>query len=295
MEIFFGDANNAEARVYARLDEAGLPSGCSLAGRVVGPTCEYSRTLSAAIPFTERRTPSIEGSRGTSPRLAEAIVPDPCFWSQELPFLYLAEIELRCGGERLAAVERQFGIRPLGARKRQIVWEARPWVLRAAETRELPMRPLSDWRAADLALISENPGDDLCREASRLGTVLIADVTVESDQVVDELRRLARWPAVVVAIVDSAQTVNAKARVVARNLLLAERLAGNSLPSPWADLVVCPGSSDEQITALGRQIAVPVAVERAAGWCDELADARRHCDLLQRDLAGHGDFAGYLV
>src|SRR5690349_18880485 len=106
VEIFSGDSNNAVARVYARLEMAGLPPDCSLAGRVVGPTCEYSHTLMATVPFTPRR--SLDGD--AAPLLAEAIVPDPCFWSQDLPFLYQAEIELRRGGELLGVVSRTFGI-----------------------------------------------------------------------------------------------------------------------------------------------------------------------------------------
>ncbi|MGH7138688.1 MAG: hypothetical protein ACREHD_23325, partial [Pirellulales bacterium] len=60
-DIFFGHASNAEARVYARLPAAGLENGCKLTGRVVGPSCEYSRTLSATVPFTAKRSARISG------------------------------------------------------------------------------------------------------------------------------------------------------------------------------------------------------------------------------------------
>ena len=105
LEIFFGDANNAMARVYARLERAGLPDAWALTGRVVGPTCEYSRTLSATVPFMAR--PSVEMPYAAAPLIVEAIVPDPCFWSQELPFLYQAELELRCGDQLLAEADRR--------------------------------------------------------------------------------------------------------------------------------------------------------------------------------------------
>jgi hypothetical protein len=294
LEIFFGDANNAAARVYARLEKSGLPQGCALTGRVVGPSCAYSSTLSATVPFTTKR--SVGMPDDAAPLVAEAIVPDPCFWSPELPFLYQAEIELHCGRELLAAADRTFGIRPLGTHKRRIVWEGRPWVLRAADAREVPNRPVADWRVADLAMLVDNPGDDLCREASRFGAVLVADMA-ESTKLADDLRRLARWPAAAIAVVDASQALEAGPRAAARNLLFAERRGtdlGHS-PSPWADLVMCEDASTEVVAARTFGLTLPIIAQRAAGWCDELADARRHCDLLQRDLAGHGDVAGYLV
>ena len=295
LEIFFGDANNAAARVYARLEKAGLPQGCTLEGRVLGPTCKYSRTLLATVPFMAKR--SVGMPEEAAPLVVEAIVPDPCFWSQELPFLYLAEIELRCGGQLLAAANQRFGIRPLGANKRRIVWESRPWVMRAADAREMPDQPLSQWRTADLAMLVDNPSDELCREASRLGAVLVAEMTGKPVRLVEELRRLARWPAVVIAMLDAGQALDAKARAGARNLLLAERCGPDfdRPPSPWADLVLCEDASAKVIAARTTGLNVPVIAQRAGGWCDELGDARRHCDLLQRDLAGQGDFAGYLV
>lgn len=294
LEVFFGDANNAEARVYARLAAAELENGCTLTGRVVGPTCEFSRTLSATVPFTAKRSARIRGDAETL--LAEAIVPDPCFWSQELPFLYRAEIELRRGSELLEAAERAVGIRPLGARGRQLIWEGRPWVVRAADYRELPERPLPDWRAADLAMLIENPSDEMCREASGLGAVLIADLTAVLDDLVGTLRRLACWPAVAVALLDNSQSLPTNVRDAAKNLLLAEHHGpgADSTLSPWADLVFCEGNVDD-IVSRTAGFSVPVVVQRPEGWCDMLADARRHCDRLQRDVAGHGDFAGYIV
>jgi hypothetical protein len=294
LDIFFGEASNAAARVYARLPADGLPNECTLTGRVVGPSCEYSRTLSATVPFTSKSSARISGD--SEMLLAEAIVPDPCFWSQELPFLYRAEIELRCGSEVLETAERPFGIRPLGAGGRQLIWEGRPWVLRAVDLRELPEQPLPNWRAADLAMLIENPSDEICRDASRLGVVLIADLTAARDDLMGALRRFACWPAVAVAMLDSLQSLPANARDAAKNLLLAENHGPgvDQIVSPWVDLVFCEGKVDH-IVSRTAGLSMPVVIQRPAGWCDALAGARRHCDRLQRDLAGRGDFAGYIV
>lgn len=294
LEIFFGDVNNALARVYARLPNVGLPADCALAGRVVGPTCEYSRTLPATVPFMkQRRAGAAEGG----PLLIEAMVPDPCFWSQDLPFLYRAEVELRCGDHVLAAIDRAFGIRPLGARGRVLIWEGRTWVARAADCQELPERPLADWRAADLAMLVQQPSDALCEEATRLGVVVFADLTAEEHGLAETLERLAHWPAVAAALLEADVPFDANLRSAARNLLLAEHreTASDGPPSAWADLVLCEAASAGEIARLASGVTIPVLARRAAGWCDDPREARRHCDTLQRDLAGLAEFAGYVV
>lgn len=300
LQLFFGEANNAEARVYARLPSSGLPDDCRLLGRVVGPVCEYSRTLPAAISFMkQRRLGEGSASAGSaSAILIEAIVPDPCFWSPELPFLYRAEFSLTRGERVLATLERGFGIRPLGARGRHLIWEGRTWVARVADRQELPERPLADWRTADLAMLAENPSDDLCEEATRLGVVIIADVTEEDDRLAAEaLGRLARWPTVAIALVGPDVEVHPSIRSTARNLLLGERR--NSInagpPRRWADVVVCSATTEADLIRLAKGLELPVLAERAAGWCDDLTEARRRCDALQRDVAGIAELAGYIV
>ena len=293
LDLFFGDSNTAEARVYARITGDEQPRGCHLAGRVIGPMCEYSRTLSATIPFLARR-PTAETDASL---LAEAIVPDPCFWSQELPFLYWAEVELRRGGEVLEAESRTFSIRPLGVRKARLLWESRPWVLRAADCRAQPGQELAAWRAADLAMLVDDASEELCREASRLGVILVAEIGEGRDDIADELRRLARWPAVAMAVVPAGQSFDADVRGRVPNLLLAERFPADQPPttSPWADLVICEHADADAIAAQMPLIGRPVIAQRPAGWRDDLAEARRACDHLQRDLAARGDFAGYII
>ena len=295
VEIFFGDANNAEARVYVRLPAADLPPGCTLTGRVVGPACEHSHTLSATIPLAPRRIDAAAGE--LPPLLAEAIVPDPCFWSGELPFLYQAQVELRRGDELLATQERPFGIRPLGAYSRRLIFEGRPWVVRGVQNHQLPEAPLADWREADLAMYVEKPSDELCAEASRYGVVLIAETWGDAASLAEQVRRLARWPAVCIAVLRTEETLARSIRRRAPNLLLAAYFGVGSIVSvpAWADVVVCEDPSADEIGVRTRGITPPVLALRPVGWRDQLSDARRECDRLQRDLAGRGDFAGYLV
>ncbi|HEX7376578.1 MAG TPA: hypothetical protein VF278_05670, partial [Pirellulales bacterium] len=304
LQLFFGDASHALARIYARLPRAGLPANCVLTGRVSGPTCEYARTLPATVSFVKPRRVSaaeaetlVVDSGHSSPHapreeseaetlVVEAILPDPCFWSQETPFVYRAELELKSDGQSVASAERLFGIRPLGARGRNLVWEGRRWVARAADCLELPERLLAAWRAADLALLVSNPGDALCAEATRLGAVLIADLTADEEELPRALRRLARWPAVTMALVASGATLAADIRSGARNLLLAEHrdAASATPPGSQADLVICEAASTAELVRLAGDLTIPALAWRAAGWCDDLAAARRQCDVLQRDL-----------
>ncbi|HEV3345261.1 MAG TPA: hypothetical protein VG125_33090 [Pirellulales bacterium] len=293
-ELFFGDANNAAARVYARVSEQ--PPDCLLTGRLVGPTCEYSHTLAATVPLAARPGDS-------SSLLAEAVVPDPCFWSGEMPFLYQAQLELRRGGELVASETRPFGIRPLGALRRRLVFEGRTWVPRAAQSQELPAAPLADWREADLAMYVAEPTDEFCSEASRLGVVLIVELEADGEapalslSLANKLRRLAKWPAVGIVVLTEEPQLDRSIRRFAPNLLLAScaRQGEPALVPDWADLIVCDDTSAAQLAARTQALTRPVLALRSAGWRDDLADARRECDRLQRDLAGRGEFAGYVV
>ncbi|HJT35392.1 MAG TPA: hypothetical protein VJ783_25425 [Pirellulales bacterium] len=293
LEIFFGEANNAAARVYARLLDEDLTDNSRLTGRVIGPTCPYSQTLSATIPL---RAKSAGVSAGGA-LLAEAVVPDPCFWTTELPFLYRVELQVRQGDQVLASAQRLLGIRRMGTHRRRLLFEGRGWVARGVDVREVPERPLADWRAADLAMIVEQPDDELCAEASRLGVLLIAELAGEGESLAAELRRLARWPAVAMVVLPAGAGFDWASPRAARNLLVGQRVQGSGfrVQDFKTDVLVCEGETAERIAAMASDASVPVIAWRRAGWHDELADARRECDLLQRDLAELGEFAGFLV
>src|SRR5581483_7611944 len=89
LSVFFGDANSAEARVYARLPMTPELAGCRLTGYVVGPSNAYTQTLSAKLPLWDR-------GAGAS-IVAEAIVPDPCGWTPASPFQYRVDVALLRG------------------------------------------------------------------------------------------------------------------------------------------------------------------------------------------------------
>jgi hypothetical protein len=296
LEVFFGDANNAEARIYARLASKAAPAGAQLSGRVVGPSCAHAQTLSAAIRLTTKRSPPDESTQAAD-LLAEAIVPDPCFWSPELPFLYRVEVELRQADELLAVAEHTLGIRPLGARGRRLLLEGRPWVVRAVEQTALAPADLNDWRAEDMAMIVEAPGDELCDDASRQGVWIAARIAGSSPRSAAEFRRLARWPCVAMVILEVGAALPETALRGPRNVLLAQRFGPGAAiaPAEWADVIVCEDPDPARLAERSAGVALPIIAQQAGRWHDDLSAARRACDELQRSLAGRGEFAGYLV
>lgn len=75
-----------------------------LSGTVTGPRREGSRTLPATV-----RLASVSGRDVPT---AEAVLPDPCFWSPELPFLYDVSLELRRGDEVVESSEFSIALHP---------------------------------------------------------------------------------------------------------------------------------------------------------------------------------------
>lgn len=287
LQIFFGDASQAEARVYACLPSSGLPPGCELSGCVVGPTCEYAHTLPARVPFAARQ--------GGQWLLAEAIVPDPCFWSDELPFLYQVKVELLQDGVVLDHAQSCLGIRPVGPRGKRLVQAGKNWVVRGVHRDAVDEVSLERWRDTSTAMIVAGPDDQLCEQASRLGAWLIAVLRGEETELIAELRRLGKWPAVVMAILDTDFAMGAELRQEARNLLLAQRYGLQKNLAPWAQAVLMNANAAAALGTIMPGCSLPVIVERRLKQRRELAEARRECDRLQRDLAGTGEFAGYLV
>lgn len=107
IEIFVGDVNDVQGRVFARFIPArgAEVSGEAIAlrGTLRGPYCATARTLPAEMAF-RNLAPNENG-------LAEAIVPDPCVWSPELPHLYQVDVEARQGNRVVAKYQGMIGLR----------------------------------------------------------------------------------------------------------------------------------------------------------------------------------------
>jgi hypothetical protein len=107
IEIVVGDVTDVEARVIARY--SGTATGIVLSGSLRGPFCEKGRTLPAEFEF--RNFGNRDGAQ------VEAVVPDPCMWTSEMPHLYQADVEARQRDQLVAEYHGKIGFRRLAPRR----------------------------------------------------------------------------------------------------------------------------------------------------------------------------------
>jgi hypothetical protein len=295
LSVFFGHASNAEARVYAQW-QGDLAAGISdlmILGMIVGPYSAHARTLPAKMPFR-----FLGG--GDSP-LAEAIVPDPCFWTPESPNTYRVNLEVQRQGEVVHRHEQLLGIRPLGVRGRSFYFDSRRWVLRGGFSDTLHVITLADLRVADLATkVSFSDDSAFLATASELGVLLVGQLSGESENALAHLEELARWPAVGMVLMDTALDEATLVASRPRNVLLGQRLRVDETmtefqPAQWADFVVGDVDDPALFVTQTKTLHLPVVACRQGGAALSPQDIRTACEQLQQELAPHGDFAGYLV
>jgi hypothetical protein len=270
-------------RVYARCLTQNA-EGCTLGGSLTGPVCAYAHTLPATLPL-------VDCGPGEAP-LAAAYVPEPCFWTPDMPHLYRAQVQLYREGRVLASATRVVGIRALGATGRKLVYDAKRWVLRGVRAAAISPTDLETWRASGAAMIVSNPSDALCEQASRVGVLLVADLDAFDP---GEIRRLSRWPAVGMVILPCRSRIELGG--LRHNLLLAERFdVGEAIaPAPWAQVAICEVADPDEFSVNFASCPIAVIALRPAKGLASVADGRARCDCVQRDLAARGDLSGYIV
>lgn len=296
LSVFFGHASNAEARVYAQwksADPAATPN-VTITGTIAGPYSAHAHTLPAKIPFR------FLGSSGDLP-LAEAIVPDPCFWMPESPNTYRVNLEVLHQEDTVQHHEQLFGIRPLGTRRRSFFLDARRWVLRGGIASKLPENSLPAWREFDLVpCIALNDGVELLKKASEVGVLVLGHLAGDSEETITRLEQFSRWPSAGMVLVDNSLDDATIAANRPRNLLLGQRLRVDETmtefqPAHWADFVVGDVDDPAFFVSQTKDLQIPVIACRNLGGEQSSQEIRTACEQLQQDLAPHGDFAGYLV
>ena len=113
LDVFYGEANNVQAHMYLRW------SGNAVGLRDVyleGPFCQYANTLPVKLRFEEME------SNDTS-TLMKTVLPDPCCWTPELPFIYHVTADV--AGQEIV---RSVGLRTLGAAGRDLIYDGRRYV-----------------------------------------------------------------------------------------------------------------------------------------------------------------------
>ena len=289
--IFVGESSDALARVYATLPRDGLADGARLEGELIGPYCRYSKTLPARIHFADRGPGAL--------LLAEAVVPDPCFWSPDLPFLYTVELSVAgdtgAGHESRQRHVRPFGIRRLGVQGKSLYLDAKRLVLRGVRIDPAAIDDLIAAKKSASALYVTDPTDSFLREASEEGVLLV--VELHTSQRTTELSRLSRWPAVAIVVLSGDALAGKELRLVARNTLFAQdsnAVHESTELARWAHVLWWRIDSRTQFANLPTP-NLPIIAYRPSSKNATIEESRRACDRLQADLAPLGDFAGYFT
>jgi hypothetical protein len=261
---------------------------------VYGPFCERARTL----PTVYRGTPGL-GRDGPS---ATFTLPDPCYWSPELPFRY----QLRPSRDA-AETGRQpdaaawFGLVRREAHRGDLRCEGRRTVLRGVGAAQLDPSLLEQAAAADSALWTADVRPQGLDDASRRGVPLVIDLAAAGAGWETALCALSWRPAAVVVVLDEGQLAALPAWLQRpRSLLLAQRVAAGDAPAglrlhPEADAAawesVGGGALRPGLAACRR----PVLVTRRRAGAAGLPEARSQCDVLQAELVREIDCAGYFL
>lgn len=99
----------AEVWIRARADQ--VAASTELRGRLVGPRSLYASTIEVAYPLR----PPGPGHAPPAEAIVEArvVIPEPCLWTPETPFLYEGPVELWHDGTRCGRVELRHALRTL--------------------------------------------------------------------------------------------------------------------------------------------------------------------------------------
>lgn len=293
IEIFFGATSGMESQIYARITGC---DGVRLTGHVRGPYCAYANTLPtdfALRPLGTENTTTVH-----------ALVADPCFWTPELPFLYDVTITVAAEGREQETVQRKIGIRPLAVAANDFRYAGRRYVMRMVDLAMVAEafcdrdELLAVSRKTGTGLLAGSLEESLAVEASREGVLLAARVEGDDEEMVTRaLRRLARWPAVAMAVLDDRIDLPRELSQRAPNLILACQLTRTLQGDPpaWAQVLLVDQVALQRGDVPLSAITQPVIVIKQLAAAVPLLEARRFCDDLQRETAPLGDLAGYIV
>lgn len=281
-----------EETATIRVGRSSLPSATIWRGALRGPYCRYARTLAADYPVDPDGV---------------AVVPEPCYWSPSLPFLYRLCVEAVVDDTVIQSVSQSIGLRRLDAHDGHLYWEGRRTVLRgvrvdtrladqaggdASATRLAAL--LSEAREAGAALWINGYDAEACRLAAEIGTPLIVDLTTTTGDVPSALLSAALMPAVVATIVDQCP---AEFDSVGAAALLARaiRLDTPAQPPPWAKVAIVVMDAPDTLLRWVADLELPILAACPAPLGVSLIEGRGQADRLQAALAPQFDFAGYFV
>jgi hypothetical protein len=283
------DATDSSALVT--LDCSGAASAVTLGSELHGPVCAFARTLPSVVTAKVARD-------GCS---IEFLVTEPCYWTPQLPFLYNLQLRTQDGEGTIRELGRSIGLRRLIAHSRDLRLNGERIVLRGACSGPLEPSRLVESRAAETAIVTAFPNDELFSAAASTGVFLVADVAAGAGELTNILRDLSWQPAVALVLLNQDQIAEDHAQEARRmNLLLAQRMradetAHESDVAAAADVIAIELAEGDRPPAWMAKASKPVIAIRRGRVYADLYVARSACDRLQAELAPEFSLAGYFV
>lgn len=290
LDVFFGDASEHAARLYARLPRPADGAQWTVEGDVRGPLNARGKTLPATYALTD-------GGPGET-LLGQSVVTDPCFWLPATPSLYEIRVRVLRDGHEVATDLKLLGIRRLGVRDGHLHFGGERWTLHGVSRGAVDAASLPVWHAAETAVVVPDPDEALCAAAARQGVVIVARLNTGGESWREELRRLAHWASVGFVVLDGPGVEpDSRIRHLAPNVVLMQPFrAGQEIrPAPWAGAALVEVAAPSAFAAVASGCDLPIVAYRRLQDPRDPASDRALCDQLRNDVAGVHACAGYIV
>jgi hypothetical protein len=260
IHITNGRLDPVEAEAWVDVYPEHLTTATEVRGRLMGPRCPYSSTVEVAYPLQEAPLGKERGQEAC--RRLRGIIPEPCLWDPETPFLYEGPVELWQAGQLCDQVQIIHGLRRFNLGPQGLRWNGRPLTLRGAICSSCqPDDALRLRRAGgNLLFAPVGAGNSVLWEnADRLGFLVLGRVAdrnglAESLTLGGHISCLG-WVLTSPLVQDECLTAPLPLDLAAdRRLIGIELLHKPTEPLPdWVQFVVCP---EDLLSAL-IEIALP--------------------------------------
>src|SRR5437588_4159307 len=174
--------NPAEAGISISVQPEQMTSTTQVRGRVVGPHCVYSSTVEVAYPMREVAR---QYEKYDVPGLIlRVVIPEPCLWDPQSPFIYEVTVELWQSGQLCDQVRTSHGLFFLKLAHQGLRWNGRPMTLAGVERCRLTeAEALAVRQEGYNTLLAPVSADSvaLCGLADKLGMFVLARLASKGD------------------------------------------------------------------------------------------------------------------
>jgi hypothetical protein len=161
----------AESEVRIAVYPERLTPTTEVRGRLTGPRSAYASTVEIAYRVQEV-------ARAADHILARVVIPEPCFWEPQSPFLYEGPLELWQDGQRCDQTPVSHGLRSVRFTAQDLRLNGRPVVLRGTTRKPASEEEARALRAAgyDLVFLLDSRTDypEVWARADRFGLFVLA-------------------------------------------------------------------------------------------------------------------------